>query len=93
MNMSKYENQIGDEQDGAVCPYCKTTHHIEGEDYSEDVSKIECSCGKSFYCSQQINIQHDSYPNCELNGEEHQYEAFGKGCFRCIVCGEVTLNL
>ena len=87
--MSKYESQMGFEE-GAICPYCKKINYVEYEDYSEELGEIKCNCGKIFCCSQQMNVQHDSYPDCELNGEEHQYR--NEDIF-CTICGKYVKEI
>ena len=60
----------------SICPYCQEEDaQIEGEDYSEDEYELECShCDKKYYVHQQFEISHHSRGDCELNGEEHDYQ-------------------
>lgn len=86
---SKYEDQCHDTD--AICPYCKGGYQVENEDYSEDVQEIECEeCGMKYYLHQSYSVEHNTSPDCELNGEEHQYERVklsnGRETSFCTVC-------
>lgn len=86
----KYENQLDDNY--AICPYCNNKWEVESEDYSEDSRKIECDCGKKYYLHESFSITHHTDPNCELNGEQHQFERIklnnGKEADFCIICDQ-----
>ena len=57
------------------CPYCGSHYQPESEDFSEDQRDEECGeCGKKYYLSQSISITHHAKPDCELNGDQHDYQ-------------------
>ena len=59
-----------------ICPYCKYEYQPEAEDYSEDTREEEChKCGKKFWVWQAFSVDHHSKPDCELNGEQHEWDA------------------
>jgi DNA-directed RNA polymerase subunit RPC12/RpoP len=59
-----------------ICPYCKHEYQPEAEDYSEDTREEECSeCGKKYHLWQVFTVDHHTKPDCELNGEQHQWDA------------------
>jgi len=76
-----------------ICPYCGFSYQVEGEDYSENMREEKCDeCGKKFYAQESFTVDHYATPNCELNGEAHQWEPFelrrgGHHDF-CSVCGK-----
>jgi uncharacterized Zn-finger protein len=85
----KYDYQIDDND--AICPYCGARYQVECEDYSEDSREDECGeCGKKYRLSQSFSVTHHTYPDCELNGEHHQFEQMklsnGKEADFCTVC-------
>lgn len=88
--MSKYEATINDPV--RVCPYCGSEHQPEAEDYSEDERIEECGdCGKKYYAHDIFSVEHAARPDCELNGEQHEWEEkpkypdykFCEKCGRC----------
>jgi len=89
--MSDFEGQHDSNE--AICPYCKYSYQVESEDYLEDVRPEECSgCGKKYYLSQSFSVDHTTEPDCELNGEPHQWKAESLGGGQehpfCSVCGK-----
>lgn len=57
------------------CPYCGSEHQPESETYSEDVREQECEeCGKSYYMHDSFTVTHYATPDCELNGEQHDWQ-------------------
>ncbi len=61
--------------DGLECPYCGYVNHVEGEDYSENTRVEECSeCEKKFHGRQSFSVDHLADPDCELNGEAHEWK-------------------
>jgi len=90
--MSEYNEEI----DGTnmICPYCKHEYQPEAESYSEDEEAETCDgCGKKYYARQDFCVDHWSRPDCELNGEKHQWEErnLNNGETRdfCAECGEI----
>lgn len=77
----------------SICPYCGESYQVEGEDYSEDSQEIECGeCGKKYWLQTTFSISHTSTPDCELNGEEHQYLLNEAGtAYFCSVCEKCKL--
>ena len=91
--MSEYDDQIDDND--SICPYCEERYQVECEDYSEDDQIIEChQCGKKYHLCQSFTVNHCTSPDCELNGEEHQFERVectnGPADF-CKTCGKCRL--
>lgn len=77
--MSKYEDQ--NEDDCAVCPYCRSKHCIEPESQSESGTVLECDyCEKKFEYVTNISISHSTSPNCRLNNSDHVG-------WPCNICG------
>jgi len=63
------------DDDLVICPYCKHSYQPEAEDYSEDTREQECGeCEKKFWLHQEITVSHCVKPDCELNGEQHQWD-------------------
>ena len=89
--MSNFEDQI--DSTLMICPYCRESYQPEGEDFHEDEDIEECnSCGKKYYCCQSISIDNISRPDCELNGEKHDYQKAVNfdDLFICKKCGAVN---
>jgi hypothetical protein len=93
--MSEFRDQI--DSSNSICPYCEASYQVEGEDYSENEQIIECDeCGKKYYLSQDFSVDHCTQPDCELNGDKHQYkwrDTKRGGAFFCKVCGKCTIQL
>lgn len=92
--MSEYEDQI--DSSDSICPYCEDSYQVEAEDYSENTQTIECdNCGNKYYLSQPFSVDHCTEPDCELNGNKHDYEwketSSGDAYF-CNVCGKCTIT-
>jgi transposase-like protein len=90
--MSKYTEEQDSEK--AICPYCGNKHHVEAESYDASAQEEECdNCGKKYWLQQEFDITHNTAPDCELNGEEHQYELMtfrtGFSAHFCSECGKV----
>jgi len=90
---SKYTDELDDCE--MICPYCGNKYQPEGEDYSEDCREEECEeCGKTYHAHQSFSVTHHATPDCELNGEQHEWQAVslgaGKGthdfCATCDKC-------
>lgn len=60
------------------CPYCgleQDINHDDGYGYEENtLHRQECSCGKTFAFTTQIEFYHEAYKAECLNGGEHQYK-------------------
>lgn len=86
---SKYEDQCDDSN--SICPYCKESFQAESEDYDEDQRIIKCEgCGMKYYLCQRFSVDHHTTPDCELNGEDHQFERVklndGREADFCAIC-------
>lgn len=76
------------------CPYCGESHQPESADYSEDDRTEECGgCGKMYHACDSFTVTHYATPDCELNGEQHEWEARSLGggrthpfCLKCDKC-------
>ena len=58
------------------CPYCDA-YDNDFDDYQsiEDEKKHQCaSCNKTFWAEADVRVQYKSRPDCELNGEKHNFE-------------------
>lgn len=89
--MAKFENIYDD--NNAVCPYCGEKFQPESEDYSENQSVEECSnCGTRYKLHQIFSVTHVTTPDCELNGDKHQFETKtltdGRKASFCKVCNK-----
>ena len=86
------EDQV--DSNSVICPYCKHEYQPDGESYSEDEIEDECDgCEKKFYSHQSFSVDHHTRGDCELNGEEHDYQprSIGNGrfapfCDKCDKC-------
>jgi len=90
----KYEEQVDDTD--AICPYCGERYQVESEDYDEHSREDECeSCGKVYWLSQGFSVTHYSKPDCELNGQTHDFERVklsnGKEADFCLICNKCRL--
>lgn len=66
-------NETSDDYDRG-CPYCGNKYRVEGEDVSEDIREEECcECGKKYHAYDSISVTHHAVPDCELNGERHEW--------------------
>ena len=90
--LCKYRDQI-DEQ--LICPYCQYIYEDTSDlelGFDTD-TEIECSsCGKGFTVVMQTQIAYSTYPNCELNGQHHEFEQVTPGMKQCKICSECVLN-
>ena len=61
--------------DGRECPYCGYKYQPESEDYSEFDRVEECDeCGKKYHAHDVFSVSHWAKPDCELNGEQHDWQ-------------------
>ena len=56
-----------------VCPYCGYEFSDSCE-FQENDGDIECDCGKTFEYRRIITVEYCTSKNCELNGEEHDFQ-------------------
>ena len=89
--MPKFPEHMDGEE--VICPYCKHSYQPESEDFTEDAWEQECEeCGKFFYTHQSFIVYHHAIPDCELNGQVHDYQLVnlrdGKSHPFCTVCGK-----
>lgn len=81
------------------CPYCKHEYQPEAETYSEDVREEDCEgCGKTYRLHDSFSVTHYATPDCELNGETHDWQdrALRGGrmrpfCMKCDKCMPMSL--
>jgi len=75
----------------SICPYCQYPYQVEAEDYSEDGRVIECSqCERKYHLTQSFSVYHNTTPDCELNGEPHEYRQHRSGSDFCKYCGQIN---
>lgn len=84
--MAKHEQEF--HESDSVCPYCQHSFQVEAEDYSEDTREVVCfGCKKKYWLRQDFDVTHYSTPDCELNGQQHQWLAtVTPGYERCEEC-------
>ena len=87
--MSKYTDTIDDCD--RECPYCGYTYQPEPAEYSDNLREEECeNCDKSYYVHDSFYVTHHATPDCELNGQEHDYQSITLGNGQthgfCTVC-------
>ena len=87
----KFEETLNDYN--VECPYCGDAYQAEAEDYSEDEREQECDeCGKKYFLHQNFTVTHHARPDCELNGEHHDYQPTnmrgGRSHPFCTVCSK-----
>ena len=88
----EHEEQI--DTDWVICPYCKSKHQRESEDWSEDSRVERChDCGKLYHTHDEISVTHVAKPDCELNGEEYAWRVGStvKAWF-CSKCGACSIK-
>lgn len=74
MMNTKYEDQI--DSNNVICPYCKYEYQAENEDFSEDTRVEKCEeCGKKYHLHDSWSVDHHTRPDCEINGDQHKWEA------------------
>ena len=57
------------------CPYCGHTHQPESETYSENSWVETCEeCDKQYHANDSVSVTHYAEPDCELNGEAHDWQ-------------------
>ena len=87
----KYEETL--ESNDLKCPYCGEFMDDSWEIVkSDDRVEVECECGKKFWASEIVIRDFKGEADCELNGEQHQFEEATKDCMKCKVCGEFRLK-
>ena len=86
---SKYTDKCDDTD--SICPYCEGRYQPEAEDYDEEDHEVDCDdCGKKYYAHQSYSVTTFTSPDCELNGEDHNWEMIklnnGKQHEFCTIC-------
>lgn len=93
--MTEFDDHYDDND--SICPYCGDRYQVESEDYSEDERVEECdNCGKKYFLCQIFSIDHHTRPDCEINGDEHQFQfeqTKNGGAYFCKVCGKCKIDL
>ena len=86
--MTAYESQNDDSN--AICPYCGSAYQVDDEDCAFDGRTEQCDdCGKHYLLESFVEVTHRTSPNCELNGDAHDWEE--KATHKaCRVCGKVA---
>lgn len=70
-----------------ICPYCGCKYQVD-EPGGEDLREEECSeCGKRYHAYDTYTVTHYAVPDCELNGEQHEFPPLSKHQF-CGKCGK-----
>ena len=63
------------DDNNVICPYCKHEYQPDTETYSEDNREEECGkCGKKYHLYQSFSVEHTTKPDCDLNGESHDWD-------------------
>jgi hypothetical protein len=82
------------------CPYCSHGYQPEPCDYGEQWREEECErCGKSYHAHDSCTVTHYATPDCELNGDPHDWQdrAVGGGrlhpfCMKCDKCMPMSMR-
>lgn len=82
------------DDDERKCPYCGEGYQPDSEELSEDRRVEECDgCGKKYYAYDGFSTTFYAEPDCELNGEEHDWRMRSVGgarrhsfCAKCDKC-------
>ena len=87
--MSEFYDMSDDSE--VICPYCGHVYEPEAEDFYEDSRVETCDgCGKSYHLSQYVSVTNETVPDCEINGEVHDFEAVEACTHRfCVTCGAI----
>lgn len=87
--MSKYESKCDGNE---VCPYCMN-EWVPDQDLGPNERVAECDeCGKKYYCEPEYSVDYHTKPDCELNGEQHDFVLVPFGnAYCCNVCGKYKL--
>ncbi len=74
----------------AICPYCGSSYQVESEDCAFEARVELCDdCEKYYLLESFVDVTHRTSPNCELNGDDHDWEE--KATHKvCRVCGKVA---
>jgi Zn ribbon nucleic-acid-binding protein len=77
-----YRDQFG--RGGRTCPYCLHYTRLTAAECDEIRRVVDCvACGKKYYTSEIVYVSSETNPNCELNGETHDYPEDVSVCRRC----------
>lgn len=77
-----------------VCPYCNYAYQVDSGSYNSESRVSECdNCGKKYHAHDECMWMHHAEPDCELNGEQHEFPPAGRRQL-CVKCGrhKVTKN-
>lgn len=78
------------------CPYCDKNSVDPDYEVAANIGEkivLECEdCGKKFIA--EANIAYDTYANCELNNEKHDYEKsqYSSSVHNCRKCPEFLVK-
>ena len=82
--MSKYPTTS--ENEGVRCPYCGEMYNVQLGIRPDIVMECE-GCSMSFKMSS--SIFYITAPDCELNGQEHEWSwEIEPGFKQCLICGK-----
>lgn len=91
--MSTFDNKY-DDGDHRICPYCSHKFEVESCDHDEMGGDRECEeCGKKYKYHEYTTVTHVTEPDCQLNGEDHDYDDHDLGNLGivkfCKICGQI----
>ena len=91
--MSKYEDTYESEIE---CPYCsyQIPDSYELISIDDEATEIECDeCSMKFIAECRVTVDYIGKPDCELNGEKHDYKLHllrnGNSANFCETCGQI----
>lgn len=92
--MQEYHDQT--DSCNVICPYCQNEYQPEAESYDEDSVVEECdNCGKKYHRYDSFSVDHNTRPDCALNGLEHQFVPAGSSKLKymfCAICGSLSMT-
>jgi hypothetical protein len=96
--MSEFEDTSDDQN--RICPYCGYSYQPESEDHSPDRRVETCGgCDKRYYAEDEFSVEFKASPDCELNGEPHDWQDVdlrdGRKhpfCAKCDKCKPMSRN-
>lgn len=75
---AQFDQKEVDQADEITCPYCGYEYRDSWE-FRKDDGEEECSeCEKKFRWSRGSKVWYDSAKDCKLNGEQHEFGAWGE---------------